>query len=82
MAIRAHGGLASKDDQWFIAACREEERVVQLDNVRTGHSVELGADNIYEYRSPDFLVLKCQIYINDNRVGPGVEIEPLADPRR
>jgi hypothetical protein len=38
-----------------------------------GHVVELEADNIIERRSPDFLMLRCQLILRPS----GVEIEPV-----
>jgi hypothetical protein len=39
----------------------------------TGHKVTLGKDNVREYRSPNFLMLKCQLIIE----GYKVRIEPF-----
>ncbi len=39
----------------------------------TGHKVTLGADNVREYRSPNFLMLKCQLILD----GDDVRVEPL-----
>ena len=39
----------------------------------TDHKITLGADNVREYRTPDFLLLKCQLTLDDD----GVHIEPL-----
>jgi len=38
----------------------------------TGHKVTLGNDNVKEYRSPNFLILKCQLIVE----GRQVRIEP------
>lgn len=42
-------------------------------NIQTGHFVELQPDNVREYRSPDFLLLRCQLTLD----GPNVHIEPI-----
>jgi hypothetical protein len=39
----------------------------------TGHKATLGPDNVREYRSPNFLLLKCQLILE----GDEVRIEPL-----
>jgi hypothetical protein len=39
----------------------------------TGHRVKLGFDNIREYRSPNFLMLKCQLMLEEDQV----RVEPL-----
>jgi hypothetical protein len=39
----------------------------------TGHTVTLGADNIRDYRTPGFLMLKCQLTLD----GDEVRIEPI-----
>ncbi len=39
----------------------------------TGHRATLGPDNVREYRSPNFLLLKCQLILE----GDQVRIEPL-----
>ncbi len=45
---------------------------VKLVCLLTGHKVTLGNDNVKEYRSPNFLILKCQLIIE----GREVRIEP------
>jgi hypothetical protein len=42
-------------------------------NISTHHVIELQPDNIREYRSPHFLVLRCQLSISSK----GVQLEPL-----
>jgi hypothetical protein len=39
----------------------------------TGHTVTLGSDNVREFRTPNFLMLKCQLYLE----GKKVRVEPL-----
>ena len=65
--------LPSVDDQWRIRIVQGAHPCIRLVNNVTGHAVELQPDNIKEYRSPDFLLLRCQIII-----GPkDVSIEPV-----
>lgn len=65
--------LRPVDDLWRLDAVLDRPQRLRLVNTSTGHVVELQPDNIREYRSPDFLILRCQL-----RLGPGhVEIEPL-----
>jgi len=63
--------LPSEDDPWVLASINNKH--VQLTNTRTGHTVELGHDNVREFRTPDFLLLRCTI-----RLHPvGLDIEPI-----
>lgn len=59
------------DDGWTIYAV--EEGMVELHNIRTSHFVRVGNDIIQEFRSPNFLILKCQLTLS----GPEVLVEPL-----
>lgn len=59
------------DDQWTIY--KVEDGKVELHNPRTMHSVALGSDNIREWRSPHFLMLRCQLTLAEGQV----LIEPL-----
>src|SRR5438552_16103012 len=65
--------LPDSDDQWRLEAVLEDPARVKLVNIRTNHGVEIGSDNIREYRSPDFLLLRCQLRI----AGYEVSIEPI-----
>ena len=66
--------LPPSDDQWkFDRLLEAPFRAIRLVNMRTGHVIELGLDNIREYRSPGVLVLRCQLTIS----ATGVEIEPI-----
>lgn len=49
------------------------EKGVMLHCLYTSHQITLGADNVREYRTPDFLILKCQLTLDGNQV----RIEPL-----
>ncbi|MGH9460196.1 MAG: hypothetical protein ACRD1X_03200 [Vicinamibacteria bacterium] len=62
------------DDEWFVE--RIEEHHVVLHNLRTDHILELGFDNIREFRSPQFLLLRCQVTLR----GISVIIEPFVVP--
>jgi hypothetical protein len=59
------------DDQWTIH--KVEDGKVELHNPRTMHFVALGSDNIREFRSPNFLMLRCQLTLTEEQV----LIEPL-----
>jgi len=59
------------DDQWTIG--KVEDGKVELHNPRTGHFVALGSDNIREFRTPNFLMLRCQLTLTEEQV----LIEPL-----
>src|SRR5688572_30726152 len=66
--------LADCDDGWFVDQVYAEEPTgVQLTNVSTGHTLKLQPDNIKEYRSPDFLLLRCQLIIRPQNI----DIEPI-----
>ena len=66
--------LPPSDDHWkFDRLLEVPQRGIRLLNIRTGHVIELQLDNIREYRSPDFLVLTCQLTIGVT----GIEIEPI-----
>lgn len=76
MPIRVgHDGtqLPESDDPWHLEAIVDTPPRVRLVNLPTGHFVELQPDNIREYRSPDFLLLKCQLTIE----GRSVRLEPI-----
>jgi hypothetical protein len=51
--------------------------VVEIHNLPTGYVVELSRDNVYEFRTPNILVLKEQITFTPN----GLIRDPLPDPR-
>lgn len=67
------GPLRPKDDEWRID--RIEGSFVRLYNIRTLHIADLGNDNIREFRSPHFLLLRCQITLK----GDDVHVEPLVE---
>jgi len=61
------------DDQWRLEAVHSAPTRVRLVNLATYHALDLEWDNILERRSPDFLLLRCQLTIRGN----AVEIEPI-----
>jgi hypothetical protein len=65
--------LDDVDDMWMLDGVDDHPARVRLHHIATGHIIELASDNVEEWRSPDFLLLRCQIII-----GPlGVDIEPI-----
>jgi hypothetical protein len=65
--------LVDTDFYWYVDAVDEKSRTVTLTCRHTGDQVKLGNDNIREYRTPDFLMLRCRLYLEDGQV----RIEPL-----
>jgi hypothetical protein len=65
--------LVQVDDQWRLDGVLHKPTRVQLTNTRSGHKLELEADNIMERRSPDFLMLRCELTIGPD----GVDLEPI-----
>jgi hypothetical protein len=65
--------LSQKDDDWRVEEINKNPNRIKLHNIRTGHILELQCDNIREYRSPHFVMLKCKIIINGNTIN----IEPI-----
>lgn len=70
-------GWRRLDDEWFVSAFADQ--ILTLKNAR-GHCLELGFDNIREYRSnpggSGYLVLNSQIYMD----GARLHSEPLERP--
>src|SRR6266850_8598144 len=65
------GTVTLVDDLWRVA--RVESRTVELLNLRTTQSVEMAGDNFREFRTPNFLILRCQLTLPEEQV----LIEPL-----
>lgn len=65
--------LPQIDDQWRLDSVDQKPARVRLTNTRTGHQIELESDNISERRSPDFLILRCEITLRPD----GIAIEPI-----
>ena len=61
----------SADYDWILEKVSQNE--VTLSCPFTGHRVALGHDNVREYRTPHFLLLKCQLILE----GEQVRAEPL-----
>ena len=60
------------DCDWVVEVVNDKARTVTLACSFTGHRVTLGADNIREYRTPNFLMVKCQLILE----GDQVRVEP------
>ena len=70
--------LPALDYDWLVEEPFDPQFVIRLQCLPTGHFVQLGTDGVYEFRLPNFLVLKFQLALtNDGRV----LMEPLPDPR-
>lgn len=63
--------LPQEDDFWLLE--RVDDSFLALKNLRTEHAWKLGVDNVREYRSPDFLLLRCQLTLK----GAAVISEPF-----
>ncbi|MGH2361188.1 MAG: hypothetical protein ACRDGM_11700 [bacterium] len=64
--------LEEVDYEWRIENVTEDKNVV-LYCIATDHKITLGADNIREYRTPHFLMLRCRLILD----GPKVHVEPV-----
>jgi hypothetical protein len=58
--------LPQRDDDWMIT--RVENNRVSLQNSTTDHVVDLGNDEVKEYRSSGHLLLRCKITLSGDRV--------------
>ncbi len=67
------GRLLPLDDEWIIEHIDEDKRQVRLARVGMGHVKVLGFDNIREIRTPNYLLLRCQLTLE----GKAVHIDPL-----
>ena len=73
------------DDLWKVQ--NVESRAVELLNLRTKQSVEIRGDNFREFRTPNFLILRCQLTLTEKDVliepivggGGGPTTEPATD---
>jgi hypothetical protein len=65
--------LGAADDPWCLDEILSSPNRLKLTNVSTGHFVELQSDNVKQFQSPDFLILRCQLTI----VGMKVSLEPV-----
>jgi len=64
--------LAKTDYVWRVMAVTSTG--VTLHCLHTNHAIILGADNVREFRTPHFLLLRCQLILD----GDAVHIEPIA----
>ena len=58
--------LQPLDDEWTTTSV--DRGADGLQNTRTDSVVSLGNDNVREFRSPGFLLLRCQLTLWGNRV--------------
>lgn len=65
--------LGPADDPWRLDAILRDPNRIQLSNLPTGHILVLQSDNVKQFQSPDFLILRCQLTI----VGATIHQEPV-----
>jgi hypothetical protein len=65
--------IGRSDDPWRLDAILKDPNRIRLSNLPTGHFVELQSDNVKQFQSPDFLILRCQLTI----VGRTITLEPI-----
>lgn len=63
-------------NQWKIRVSKAR-RVIEIRNIVTAHHIDIGGDHYYDFRTPNFLVLKCRLIME----GASLHLEPLPDPR-
>jgi hypothetical protein len=63
--------LLKTDHRWRLMAVTHDS--VTLHCHQTNHDITLGNDNVREYRTPHFLMLKCQLTLD----GDKVHVEPI-----
>src|SRR5438105_4264208 len=68
---KPHDNGLEVDDYWLLKSVAHD--VIVLCNKRTTQELTLGLDHVNDYRTQDYLVLKCQILITPN----GIDYEPL-----
>jgi len=71
------GWLPPVEDHWRIEAPKANAAAVRASNLATGHFIDLSSDNVFEFREPDFIVLKAQLTLTARQVLS----DPLPDPR-
>src|SRR5258708_4765835 len=62
------------DDRWCLEDVLDAPARLVLHNLTSGQRLELQSDNVREFRSPDFLLLRCQLLLR----GDVIDIEPVA----
>lgn len=76
LAKNLQGALVpAKFNEWRVSDAGQKR--VRIDNVSTGHFLVLEPDNVAEFRSPDFLVLRCRLILDGRRI----HIEPIFNSR-
>ena len=65
--------LPESDDAWRLEKVLDNPSSIELLNIHTGHVLTLQPDNVQEYRSPDFLLLRCQLTVRPQ----SIDIEPI-----
>jgi hypothetical protein len=63
------------DEEWRLDSILAQPSRVVLTNVQRGLTLELQTDNVREFRSPHFLLLRCQLRISGNEI----HLEPHHD---
>jgi len=63
--------LVPTDYLWHLTAVTSGSASLHCHH--TNHGITLGNDNVRDYRSPHFLMLKCQLTLDGDRV----HIEPI-----
>ena len=63
--------LPQEDAKWLVSDVSDIE--VTILRVGTDHPCQLGLDNVREYRTPDFLLLRCQLTLR----GDEISSEPI-----
>lgn len=62
------------DDEWRLDDVSDNPARIRLRNIATHDTVALESDNVQERRSPNFLLLRCQLTLTPRDVA----IEPIA----
>ncbi len=65
--------IGSRDDDWLLTEMTTKPKAVVLSNTATGHAVTLQSDNVKEFRTPHYLILRCVLVIQGMRI----TIEPI-----
>ncbi len=69
------------DDFWRLDRVTRSPFSITLVNIHTGHAVPLQGDNLKEFRSPDFLLLRCELTITPSAITMEPITTPQPDPR-
>lgn len=72
LAMNLQGKLVpTKYNEWRVSDAGQKR--ITINNIVTGHSLVLEPDNIAEFRSPNFLILRCRLMLDGRRI----HIEPI-----